>query len=384
MGPQEYSTKPSMREPSLSVKPDHEGQLPESCASTPSTQGSSTQANAGSSGGESRPVTDDGVISWQHTLYFDVEPDDTEEDRGEIHERSRSHEESDSCMDSESLDGSDAYEEASENATIDTSKGKGSANSDSTVIIAGVSTKAKASSEPGPSRLPARPANQIDSRRYQDRFLNANEAPLDHQTYGGYTRQLGRPQSPGRPHAVRGLHHHEYQQIPTRTGGRSPYSPHRSAMAIPRQCIPCKGLRTTTDRWHEVPLLFHISRIDESSRSQQLVVFDVDNYYLYAFALANDISVLRGGSEPDEEEDCDHLIDQTSATEEDVSDKVSADGNESLHQHERFQDALEEVQAIECEEAELYDVCCSECHGRGWLKGDDTNVDVRRVSVHHR
>jgi hypothetical protein len=441
------------------------------------------KAEAGSSGGESRPVTEDGAISWHDTLYFDMEPDDTEvEERSKMQERSRSHEESDIYVDNESSDGSDAYEEASEQITIETSNGKGRATADSTGSIADSSTKATASSEPGSGRPSVSSANRIDSKRQQDRFLNALEVQLDwnvaamvgeqepggplnrspapsrsrldsmrremlsspkrnsstgshrpwteshldpvddHERYiqsgeqsssnsafsppplrgpylsilhppmlpfhedrafDGYAPQFSQPHSTNRPRVMRGLNHHEDQQEPTRTGGRSPYSAHRPTMVIPRQCIPYKGLRTATDRWHEVVLPFHISRVDEAGRYLQLVVFDVDNFHLYAFALVDDISVLRDGDESEEDDD-NHIIDQTSATMEDVPGEDSADGNESLHQRERFQDALEEIQVANREEPELYNVCCSECHGRGWLKVDGTNDGGKRASVHRR
>lgn len=196
-----------------------------------------------------------------------------------------------------------------------------------------------------------------------------------------YTHQLGQRGQSGQRRFILRPNHHKYQKWPTRIG-RPPYNPpHLPANVVPRQCIPYRGARTTSDRWDEVTLPFHISRVDETGQYQQLFVFEVDAFYVYAFLLVDDIAELSDGSELDEIYD-DGTWGQGLA-EEDAHDTVGIDHDPSLDQDAGSVSPCGVVEVTNGDDGkpDLLDIICARCHGRDWstdprvMDGDSDSED---------
>lgn len=164
---------------------------------------------------------------------------------------------------------------------------------------------------------------------------------------------------------------------------------HGPLASIPRQCTPFKCLRTSRDRWHEVVLPFHVTRTDEAGHSQQLVVFDVDNFFIYAFALSDGVSALRETAAPDYHDGHDRSCATCEPCEIDQDippddHEFAAGGVNSLDDHQDLQSSQGGVNISDCAEPMLYQVCCPKCHGRGWLKGKEATRKINGVAGHRR
>jgi len=77
-----------------------------------------------------------------------------------------------------------------------------------------------------------------------------------------------------------------------------------------------------------VTLPFHISQVDERGQYQQLFVFDVDAFYVYAFLLVEDVAELQGRSSQEPYYDAENW--GTWLAEEDIHGTVGVDENPSL------------------------------------------------------
>lgn len=215
----------------------------------------------------------------------------------------------------------------------------------------------------------------------------ARKQPSEHERgFEAYARRSLPKHSVDGLDVLRALSLQEPQQ---RMGSRALGDNHGPLASIPRQCIPYKCLRTSRDRWHEVALPFHVTRTDEAGHSQQLVVFDVDNFFIYAFALDERVSALRETAAPDYHNGHDRSCATCEPCEIDQDiprngHEFAAGGVNPLDDHQDLTSGQGGVSISECAGPMLYQVCCPKCHGRGWLKGKETTRKINRGAGHRR